>query len=163
MVSFSLRNEYFSRLMSYNIMTSESRSDPRSYFELKLSDDNVHIPIDFGVMISTVLFNIINTDSTISSINLDSIITFKFRNPSNSEIILRLLSDIEDQANELSDEDILDFFEFGCEFGCPLFMVPFIEKHSNPQNHQEDSAMSLSSSQPQINRNLNSQTRTKAA
>ena len=128
MFSLSLRDENYNRLIEIGHLL------PDSLLELKFSDGNAHIPILYGVEISTEIYSKFKLDPTIRSIDLEEIIKHKFRNPKNKLVILLLLENNDYGVSNLSYEDILDFFEFGCDFGCTLFMLPFLEHYYSTPN-----------------------------
>ena len=124
MVSFSLKNEILTRLQSFCEATKRDSS-----IELIFGKDSVSIQTEFAASISTYFYNTLISDITINRIDLNDIFQTNFRNESNKSLILQLLSDNTFEVENISDEDILDFFEFGCSIGCSLFMQPLLDQY----------------------------------
>ena len=129
MVSFSLKNECYDRLISFTRTVSGGDSD--KLLELKLFESHIFIPVEFGVAISSVLYTLLQSDSTIRVVDIGSLLPHRFHNELNSERILRLLSDNSYEVHDLSSEDIHDFFDFGCCLGCPFFIFPLLEEYTS--------------------------------
>ena len=132
MVSFSLRNEYFRRLLIYCNSANTGRSSQGDIYdgtsiELLFGEEKAFVPKEFISLLSRVILNIIINDPNIQTIDLNSIHTSPLRNKSNTSTILRLLTDNEFVVENMTENDILDFFEFGCSIGCSYFMTPLLD------------------------------------
>ena len=125
MVSFSLKNEILSRLQSFcECINSDSN------IEIVFGEEFISIPSEVAASISTYFYDTIIKERTIKRIDLNDVVKTKFRNESNTSTILKLLQNNSFEVENLSNEDILDYFEFGCNIGCSLFMRPLLEQYA---------------------------------
>ena len=131
MDSFSLKNEYFNRLVSFCASKDGASQISSSLLELKLCECSIHIPVEFGASLSSYIYSVLQTDSTTRYIDLNPIVCHRFRNSSTPDTIKHLLEDNDFEVNDLNHDSVLDFFEFGCDIGCTYFILPLIEQYSS--------------------------------
>ena len=141
MASFSLQNEYFQRIIDFcnfsrtsgqEISCNSANSD--SLLQICYGDREIFIPTEFCIIFSSKIYQMVISERTINSIDLKSLHKHEFRNKENEERIMNLLKDNSYVVENMSNEDILDFFEFGLDIGCTYFMIPLFEKFSNESN-----------------------------
>ena len=135
MVSFTLNSDFLMNLYSF------CSANLRDYFiDVIFGEEKATIPSEVLASISKYFHNTLISDSTIRTINLDDVVKVNFRNNSTKSTIMKLLSDNTYTKQDLSEEDIFDFFEFGISIGCNLFMKPLIDKYErqNTTNYENE-------------------------
>ena len=125
MVSFSLNSEILTRLHSF---CNTLNNNP--FVEIIFGEYSISIPTEVAASLSSYFYNTLISDITITRIDLNNYVKTHFRKESNKRTILNLINDNTFEVTNLSDEDILDFFEFGCSIGCSLFLEPLFDKYA---------------------------------
>ena len=113
--SFDLCSNFFSNIRPLDFLKEDS-------FIIKINGTEVSVPLAVAAGLSTNVSKLLHEDSTVRKFNIE----INFNNKNNEERIAEVLNSTESTIKvELkSDNDILDFAEFGIAFGNSEFIKP---------------------------------------